>query len=85
MSLLSRSLMAVPLLLLAGVLSLPVLGIAASWLQWSTGSASALQGMASTVLGDYAWTTLWLSLGVALGVTVVGTATAAAVTLRSDE
>jgi iron(III) transport system permease protein len=81
MSLSTRLLTAAPLLLLAGVLALPVLGIAVSWLDPTSGSASTLGGMASTVLGDYAWTTLWLSLGVALGVTLVGTATAAAVTL----
>ena len=81
MSLFHRSLTAVSLLLLAGVLALPVLGIAMSWLQWNAASAAALQGMADTVLAGYAWTTLGLSLGVAVGVTVVGTATAAAVTL----
>jgi iron(III) transport system permease protein len=74
----------VPLILFAGFLALPVLAIMASWLPWGQGDAQAgpiLREMASTVLPDYVWTTLWLGLFVALGAAVVGTGTAAAVTL----
>jgi iron(III) transport system permease protein len=67
--------------LLALVLALPVLAVLGSWLQWSSESANILRQMASTVLPDYALTTLALCLMVALGVTVLGLATAALVTL----
>ena len=73
-----------PLLLLALVLSLPVLALLAAWLPWGHGGAQAvaiLREMASTVLPGYFWTTLWLGLWVALGAACVGMATAAAVTL----
>jgi iron(III) transport system permease protein len=67
-----------------GLLALPVLAVLASWLPWGgcrpTG-ASILREMAATVLPGYVWTTLWLGLMVAVGAAVVGTATAAAVTL----
>ena len=72
------------LLLLALVLSLPVLALLAAWLPWGQGGAQAvaiLREMASTVLPGYFWTTLWLGLWVALGAACVGMATAAAVTL----
>lgn len=69
------------LLLLAGVFLLPVLAVLGSWLQFNAASAQLLAELARTVLPGYALTTLWLCLLVAAGVTVVGTATAAAVTL----
>ncbi len=69
------------LLLLAAVLVLPVLAVLASWVQWNATTQQILGEMAATVLPDYAWTTLRLCLMVALGVVVVGTASAAAVTL----
>ena len=69
------------LLLLAVVLCVPVLAVLGSWLQWDAATADILREMARTVLPDYAWTTLRLCLMVALGVVVVGTASAAAVTL----
>lgn len=75
---------AFPLILLALALTLPVLAIFASWLPWGSGdtqAAAILREMASTVLPRYVWTTVWLSLLVALGAALVGTATAAAVTL----
>ena len=81
---LSSALRVVPLLLLAGGLSLPVLAVLASWLPWGQGGAEAgaiLREMAATVLPGYLWTTIWLGLFVALGAAVVGMATAAAVTL----
>ena len=67
--------------LLALALALPVLAVLGSWLQWSGQSADILLEMARTVLPDYALTTLGLCLMVALGVTVLGLATAALVTL----
>lgn len=67
--------------LLALVVSLPVLALIASWAEWNTGSAQVLLEMLQTVLPDYTSTSLWLCLGVALGVSVLGTSTAAAVTL----
>lgn len=66
---------------LAAALALPVvaltlaalLGVAASW--------QVLREMAATVLPEYVRTTVWLCVGVAVAVAMVGTATAAAVTL----
>jgi iron(III) transport system permease protein len=57
------------------------LALAAAVLQWNAQSAALLREMADSVLGDYATTTLVLSVVVALGVAVVGTACACAVTL----
>ncbi len=67
--------------LLALALALPVLSVLASWLQWTPQTLDLLREMASTVLPDYAWTSALLCLMVALGVTVLGLGTAAAVTL----
>jgi len=67
--------------LLALIISLPVLALIASWLEWNPSSAQILQEMLQTVLPDYTSTSLWLCLGVALGVSLLGTSTAAAVTL----
>ena len=78
------SLSTLPLILLVGLLALPVLALLASWLPWGVVQADTgaiLREMASTVLPGYVWTTLWLGLWVAVGAAVVGTATAAAVTL----
>ena len=73
--------MSVFLCLLALVLLLPILAVLASTLQWNSESAQILREMSSTVLPDYALTTLLLCIAVAVGVAVVGMATAAAVTL----
>ncbi|WP_084153800.1 ABC transporter permease [Simplicispira psychrophila] len=78
------ALRSLPLIALAGLLALPVLALLASWLPWGQADVSSgaiLREMASTVLPGYLWTTLWLGLWVAVGAAVVGTATAAAVTL----
>ena len=78
------SLSTLPLILLVGLLALPVLALLAAWLPWGVVQADTgaiLREMASTVLPGYVWTTLWLGLWVAMGAAVVGTATAAAVTL----
>lgn len=80
----SFALRSLALILLAGVLALPVLAVLASWLPWGQGDAQAgsiLREMAATVLPGYVGTTLWLSVMVALGAALVGTAAAAAVTL----
>lgn len=69
------------LLLLAGIFLLPVLAVLGSWLQFNARSTQLLGELARTVLPGYALTTLWLSLLVASGVTLIGTTTAAAVTL----
>ena len=69
------------LLLLVGVLILPVLSVGMSWLQFDTAASAILREMAQTVLPDYALTSLLLCVSVALGVALVGMATASAVTL----
>ncbi len=69
------------LLLLVLVLTLPVLAIILSWTQLDRHSWDILREMSRTVLPDYVSTTVLLCLSVALGVGVVGMATAAAVTL----
>lgn len=69
------------LLLLVVLLTLPVLTVLTSWLQFDAGSADILTQMLQTVLPRYALTSLLLCLGVALGVAAVGMATACAVTL----
>ena len=71
------------LLLLVGVLALPVLAVILSWAQFNGEAGSILSQMLQTVLPDYAWTSLLLCVSVALGVGVVGTVTASAVTLFS--
>lgn len=76
-----RRLKDVPLLLVAGLLLLPILALLASWLDWNAASGQILREMGATVLPDYAFTSLVLCVAVAIGAAVVGTATAAAVTL----
>ena len=60
---------------------LPVLSVAMSWLQFDSAAGAILREMAQTVLPDYALTSLLLCFSVALGVALVGMATASAVTL----
>lgn len=67
--------------LLALALALPVLAVLASWVQWTPQTMELLREMASTVLPDYAWTSMTLCLMVAVGVAVLGLGTAALVTL----
>eukprot|EP01036_Dinobryon_divergens_P053196 gene53196-71119_t len=69
------------LILLALWLTLPVLALGASWFQFDAAARDVLGQMAQTVLPQYALTTLALCVAVALGVAVVGMATASAVTL----
>ena len=68
-------------LALVVMLMLPVVVVALSWLQFDAQALLILREMGSTVLPEYAATTLVLCLSVALGVMVVGTAAASAVTL----
>lgn len=63
------------------LLALPLLGIAGAWLQPQASSLELLRHQATTVLPAYALTSLLLALGVALGVALLGGATAAAVSL----
>lgn len=69
------------LLLLAALLLLPVLAVLASWFQSTQQSVQILGEMVRTVLPGYVVTTVGLCLVVGIGVAVVGTAAAAAVTL----
>jgi iron(III) transport system permease protein len=66
---------------LALVLALPVLGVLGAWVAIDAQSLAVLQQQFETVLPSYARQSLALVLAVALGVAVVGGATAAAVTL----
>ncbi|MBT9474526.1 iron ABC transporter permease [Polaromonas sp.] len=69
------------LAVLVGLLTLPVVSVLLSWLQFDGEAASILSQMLQTVLPDYVWTSLLLCLFVAFGVAAVGMATASAVTL----
>jgi iron(III) transport system permease protein len=69
------------LLLLALLLTLPVLSLGASWLQLDAAARDVLHQMAQTVLPEYALTTVVLCTCVAIGVALVGMGTASAVTL----
>lgn len=63
------------------LLALPVLGVMAAWLTPEADSWVVLRHLTTTVLPRYALQSTLLALGVGLGVMLVGTATAAAVTL----
>jgi iron(III) transport system permease protein len=67
--------------LLALIICLPLVTLLSAWLEWNAASAGVLMAMFNTVLPGYAATSLWLCLGVAVGVTLLGMSTAAAVTL----
>ncbi len=77
----SRWLTSSLLIALALLLALPVLALAASWLQLDGTALGILREMADTVLPEYTLTSLVLCVSVALGVAVVGMGTASAVTL----
>ena len=76
-----RSLSSALLVLLVFVLTLPVLAVALSWLEFDVAARSILTQMLQTVLPDYTWTSLLLCLLVGVGVATIGMATASAVTL----
>ena len=65
----------------AFLISLPVLALISSWLEWNAVSAQVLSELSQTVLPDYLLTSLLLCAGVAVGVTVLGLSAAASVTL----
>ncbi|OYT89805.1 MAG: iron ABC transporter permease [Burkholderiales bacterium PBB6] len=69
------------ILLLAALLALPVIGVLGAWVALDATSWATLQHQWTTVLPAYAAQSLWLVAAVAVGVAVVGGATAAAVTL----
>ena len=69
------------LIALCLLLTLPVLALLGSWAAASASTWSVWQHLLSTVLPEYAGTSLALALCVGVGVAVVGSATAAAVTL----
>jgi iron(III) transport system permease protein len=63
------------------VLALPVLGVLAAWLSLDAAALAVLRHQLDTVLPGYAAQSLLLALGVGLGVVVLGSGLAAAVTL----
>ena len=63
------------------LLALPVLSVFGSWLAPSAASMEVLQNQLSTVLPAYAGNSLMLTVLVAIGVSVIGSVTAALVTL----
>ncbi len=67
--------------LIALLISLPILALISAWLEWNATSAQVLHELSQTVLTDYVATSLLLCVGVGLGVTLLGTSTAVAVTL----
>lgn len=69
------------LTLLCLLLALPVIGVLAAWLLLDAAALATLSHQFSTVLPGYALQSALLTVGVALGVMGLGTATAAAVTL----
>ncbi|MBA4177523.1 MAG: iron ABC transporter permease [Leptothrix sp. (in: Bacteria)] len=72
------NLLLTPLCLL---LALPVLGVLAAWLAWDAAALAVLRHQLATVLPEYALQSAGLALFVGLGVMVLGSATAALVTL----
>jgi iron(III) transport system permease protein len=66
---------------LALLICLPILGIAAAWLQLDAAVLEAMRQQAQTVLPAYLITSGWLALLVTLGVIVVGAATATVIGL----
>lgn len=69
------------LVVLVFLLTLPVLAVVLSWLEFDSEARSILSQMLQTVLPDYTWTSLLLCLLVGVGVAAIGMATASAVTL----
>ena len=69
------------LVVLVFLLTLPVLAVVLSWLEFDAAARSILTQMLQTVLPDYTWTSLLLCLLVGAGVATIGMATASAVTL----
>ena len=76
-----QRLIQLPLLLIAAVVLLPVLAVLSALVQWNAASGQILQQMLATVLPQYAMTSVLLCVCVAVGVAVVGAATACVVSL----
>ncbi|MEY5029430.1 MAG: Sulfate transport system permease protein CysW [Pseudomonadota bacterium] len=77
----SRTSSTVALVLLAALLAWPSLSIWGAWLGVDAEQTDLIGHMLHTVLPDYAWTSLWLCLGVGVLVALLGSATAALVSL----
>ncbi len=77
----TRRLLTAALTVATAVLVLPIIAIFATWFIPGTGTTRWFQHLMTTVLPDYTLTTLWLCVGVAVGVTVVGCFSALLVTL----
>lgn len=73
------SLLSLFAILIALLIAAPVLSVYSNVL--SGGTLATWQHLARTVLGDFAWTTLWLCLGVGLGAGSIGVACAWATTM----
>ncbi len=73
--------MRIALTVLCLLLALPVLGVLGAWLAADAAAWQVLAHQAATVLPDYALQSALLAGGVALGVMLLGSASAAAVTL----
>jgi iron(III) transport system permease protein len=69
------------LIALCALLALPVLAVLGSWLGTDAAAMAVLRHQASTVMPAYALQTLWLALGVTVGVALLGVCTAALVSL----
>ena len=54
------------------LLALPVLGVLGAWFSFDAAAWEVLVHQAQTVLAGYALQSLWLALGVAVGVAAVG-------------
>jgi iron(III) transport system permease protein len=67
--------------LLTVLICLPVIALIGAWVEWNDVSAEVLRDLFQTVLPEYAATSFFLSIGVALGVGFLGTTTATAVSL----
>ncbi len=67
--------------LVTALVALPVLMVLGSWLQWDALSAQVLRELSDTVLPDYTASSLWLCLGVSLGVLSMGGVSAVAISL----
>jgi iron(III) transport system permease protein len=71
----------VPLALIALLVALPVLAVIAALLQWNGASSDILSQMASTVLPQYALTSIALCAAVAAGTALIGMGMAVTITL----
>ena len=69
------------LTLVCGLLALPIVGVLGAWFAFDAEALAVLRHQASTVLPGYAAQSLLLSVGVAVGVAVLGVGSAVAVTL----